>query len=268
MESIFSEANAGGYCHRSDNPDGSFRKTVWFSDEFTPRLEWTWGNNFFAAAAIRFYCWQRCACEANPSKTDPATTLFLNPIWNIIASQNIAQHSDGSLTLEATGSQQSEIQVLPPQTPPSRLSPHQPAAGTCGRDGLQFCPTPWPTDILGPISDMQSPPNATLIVKDPVSTNFTKCGQYCDTAQDCGPSDSVDSCLCALPSPKDSRTLGLDPITPKTICLALALAITGISGRDVPQYLDERGSPYQCACNSTYIASECCGSVDGRVWLP
>ena len=191
----------------------------------------------------------------------------MNPVWNIVASQNIAQHDDGSLILEATGSQQSELQILPPQPPSNRLSRYPPA-GTCGPDKSQFCPTPWPTEILGPISQMQSPPNATLIVTEAGSTNFTKCGQYCDSPQDCGPSDSIDTCLCAIPSPKDSRTLGLDPISPKTICLALALVISGISGRDIPQYLDERGTPYQCACNSTYISSDCCGSSNGMVWLP
>ncbi|KAL6714894.1 hypothetical protein ACLMJK_007154 [Lecanora helva] len=259
------EANAGGYCHRSDNPDGSFSRTVWFSDEFTPRLEWTWGgNNFFAAAAIRFHCWQRCACTKDPSKKDPATSMFLNPIWNIVSSQNIAQHGDGSLTLEATGSQKSEVQILPPQPSSNSLSAKAPA-GTCGPDGQQFCPTPWPTDTLGPILQMESPPNATLIIKESSSTKFTKCGQFCDTPQDCGPSDSTDSCVCALPSPKDARTLGLDPVFPKTVCLALALAITGISGRDVPQYLDERGSPYQCACNSTHISNECCSRSNGQL---
>lgn len=260
------EANAGAYCHRSDNSGGSFTRTVWFSDELTPRLEWTWSNNFFAAAAIRFHCWQRCACSKNPSKEDPVTSLFLKPIWNIVGSRNIAQHDDGSLTLEATGSQQSEMQILPPQPPSNRLS-HYPPAGTCGHDGRQFCPIPWPADIQGPVSQMQTPPNATLIVKDPASANFTKCGRYCDTSQDCGPSDSKDTCVCAIPSPKDSRTLGLDPISPKTICLALALAITGISSRAVPQYLDEEGSPYQCACNTTYISNDCCRNDDWMVWL-
>ena len=192
--------------------------------------------------------------------------MFNNPIWNIVASQNIAQRSDGSLTLQNTDSQQSELQVLPAQPPINRLS-NYPPAGTCGRDGKEFCPTPWPTDILGPVTQMQSPPNATLIVKDPTNQNFTKCGMYCDKAEDCGPSDSKDTCLCALPSYKDAKTLGLDPISSKTVCLALALAITTISGRDVPQYLDEEGSPYQCACNSTLISSECCGSKDGMVWL-
>ena len=265
MLKSISEANAGGYCHRSDNPDGSFSRTVWFSDTFTPRLEWTWGDNFFAAAAIRFWCWQRCACATNPTKEDPAAKMFINPVWNIIASQNIAQHGDGSLTLESTGSQQSEMQILPAQVAASRLNPNGSPAGTCGADKQQFCPQSWPTSILGPISEMQTPPNATLVVKDPASKDFTKCGQYCDTPQDCGPSDSQDTCVCALPSPKDVRTLGLDPVAPKTICLALALVITGISGRDVPEYLDESGLPYHCACNSGYVSSNCCGNPDWTV---
>ncbi|KAL9032805.1 MAG: hypothetical protein Q9180_006298, partial [Flavoplaca navasiana] len=55
-------ANAGGYCHTGIDPTTSdLTRTVWFSDEFTPRLEWTWSGNFLASVAIRTYCWRRCA---------------------------------------------------------------------------------------------------------------------------------------------------------------------------------------------------------------
>lgn len=247
-------------------------REVWFSDELTPRHEWTWGgNNFFASAAIRTYCKFRCACSVDPSKEDLVTSLLSSQVWNIIAGQSFAQHGDGSMTLESTGSQQSEVQILPPQPPSNRLSP-TPPAGTCGADGLQFCPTPWPTSILGPAIP-QAPPNATLIVTDPGSHNFTKCGQYCSAPQDCGPGDSLDDCFCAIPSPQDARTLGLDVVAPVSVCLVLALAVGGISGRDDGdgvvgrRYLDERGVAYRCPCNGTFVSSECCGRRDGMVWV-
>lgn len=276
-------ANAGGYCHRSNLPGGDVSRTVWFSDELTPRYEWTWGGpNFLASAAIRTYCRMRCTCKNDPSKQDPLQQLFGSTVWNIIASQNFAANSDGSITIQGTGSQQSETQILPAQPPLNRLNQYA-AAGTCGATGRQFCPSTWPTEILGDIKQMLAPPNATEIIAPPASPptdDFTTCGRYCSSQKDCGPGNSQEDCFCGLPSPKDARTLGLDPISPVTVCLVLALAASGISGRDVPmvddgvatstpalQYLDERGEPYQCPCNSTYISNECCGAKDGMVWL-
>jgi len=277
-------ANAGGYCHRSDLPGGGVSRTVWFSDELTPRHEWTWGGpNFFASAAIRTWCRMRCRCKKSPSKTDPLKQLLGSTVWNIIASQNIAANPDGSMTIQGTNSQQSEQQVLPAQPGANRL--HGIAAGTCGPDKLQFCPSTWPTEILGDIKQMLTPPNATEIIAPPASPptkDFTTCGRYCSKQKDCGPGDSQRDCFCGLPSPKDAYTLGLDPISPVSVCLVLALTVAGISGRDVPvleggfaapapapalQYLDERGEAYQCPCNSTYISSSCCGVKDGMVWL-
>lgn len=197
--------------------------------------------------------------------------MFTSELWNIVAGQSFAQQSDGSMTLGATGSQQSEMQILPPQPPSNRLSP-TPPAGTCGFDSRQFCPATWPVELLGAIP--RAPPNATLIISDtdpqPASPhNFTTCGQYCSAASDCGPGDTEDECFCAIPSPQDARTLGLDPVAPVSVCLVLALAITGLSGRDGGRgYLDERGEAYQCRCNATYVSNECCGAKDGIVWLP
>lgn len=278
-----SRANAGGYCHRTDLPGGDVLRTVWFSDEMTPRYEWTWGGpNFFASAAIRTWCRMRCSCKKESSKKDPWKQIFGSTVWNIIASQNIASNPDGSMTIQGTDSQQSETQVLPAQ-PAARLNIN--AAGTCGRDGRQFCPSTWPTEILGDIKQMLTPPKATEIIAPPASPptdKFTTCGRYCSSQSDCGPGDSQKDCFCGLPSPKDAHTLGLDPISPVSVCLVLALTVAGISGRDVPaidvdtsaqgyaqdsHYLDERGQAYQCPCNSTYISSSCCGVKDGRVWL-
>jgi len=274
-------ANAGGYCHRTDLSGGGVSRTVWFSDELTPRYEWTWGGpNFFASAAIRTWCRMRCTCKKDPSKQDPLKQMFGSTLWNIIASQNLAANPDGSMTLQGTDSQQSETQILPAQPVANRLNHN--AAGTCGPDKLQFCPSNWPTEILGDIKQMLTPSNATEIIAPPASpptNDFTTCGRYCNSQKDCGPGDSQEDCFCGLPSPKDARTLGLDPISPVSVCLVLALTVAGISGRDVPlidngiaapappQYLDERGEAYQCPCNFTYISNSCCGVKDGMVWL-
>lgn len=85
--------------------------------------------------------------------------------------------------------------------------------------------------------------------------------------QDCGSSDVMESCSCAIPSPADSRTLGLDIVDPVAVCLILAMTTISspLNGRSVSGYVDEREIAYQCRCNLTYTSNECCGSRDGRV---
>ena len=298
-----SGANAGGYCHRSELPDGTPHREVWFSDEFTPRHDWTYGgNNVFASMAIRGYCKFRCACAKDPlpslHKNDTTALLMRSQIWNIVAGQSLRENTDGSMSIEKEGSQQSELQILPAQGPgPARLS--RPISGNCRGS---FCPQTWPTEILGDVRQMQTPPDATLIVKEPeavnppsigtslsssagqnVDFNITKCGAFCDGPQDCGKGDSEDECVCAEPSWNDIKNYGLSPVVGKSVCLVLALAATGISGRDLVggvfeggedgfglerrRYVDESGEAYQCRCNGTFVAEECCGSRDGMVWL-
>lgn len=184
---------------------------------------------------------------------------------------------DGSMTLKTDADEAGPSEpittmvILPAQNVArNRLNPHGPPAGTCGPDKRQFCPMEWPKAI-GPIP--RTPIGATLIVKSPAaaavpSDNFTQCGQYCHGPQDCGSSDADGQCFCAVPSPQDARTLGLDVVAPVPVCLVLAgLAVESLAGRDERKYLDERGMEYQCPCNSTYTAPVCCGSSDGMVWL-
>ena len=64
-----SGANVGGYCRRSDPrgalSDYGYENNVWFSDEMTPRYEYTWGGgSLFLAASLRTYCYARCWCSS------------------------------------------------------------------------------------------------------------------------------------------------------------------------------------------------------------
>ena len=68
--------------------------------------------------------------------------MSISIAWNIVTSQAFDQHGDGSITLAASDSQQSEVQILPsstPQHPSNRLSSTLPT-GTCGSKGNQCCP--------------------------------------------------------------------------------------------------------------------------------
>lgn len=272
------DANAGGYCHRGEDTNGWPTRRVWFSDEFTPRYEWTWGGgHFLGSAAIRYHCWQRCACARNPTKEDMTSSLFGTPVMRLSTDFWIEENNkDRSMTLNAGGDRtaphhpKGTMNVLPAQTVArNRLNPDEPPAGTCCPDKRQFCPMKWPKAI-GPIP--QTPVGATQIIKAPTfvaapSDNFTQCGQYCHKPQDCGSSNADDHCFCAVRSPQDARTLGLDVVAPVPVCLVLAgLAVTSLAGRDVIKYLDERGLEYECPCNGTYTHTACCGSKDGTVW--
>ena len=172
------------------------------------------------------------------------------------------ENHDGSVTYGPRGfNRNKDGQILPPQ------NVYGATAGTCGMERLDFCPSSWPTAVLGPIP--QTPPNVSQIVKSPpaapATNNFTECGRYCHGPGDCGAAEADADCVCALPSPQDSRTLGLDPVAPVPVCLVLA-ALSGFGKRDEwGGNLDERGELYQCPCNSTFISDRCCGSRDGVV---
>lgn len=370
-------ANAGGYCHRSDRLDstGTPLQTVWFSDEMTPRLDWTWGGgDFFASASIRLHCYTHCLCKRG--KTDPLPTA---KIWSFVEGHQLALRGSRQMVLEAasssnhssqesssssnsgnggggggaggsggssgsgsgtgdgggyrgsdsgsysgsgsgsysTGDSVSDsgnsggsgsgatsdggagrpakrpktvpMEILPPQDGSDNHTPAGPGSaksGDCGSDHRQFCPAPWPTDLLGPIPS--APPGSTEVVRpgpagppDGPKSDLTVCGNQCQGPQDCGSPPGKDSgtehqCVCAYPNLQDARLLGLDPVMPASICLVLVnlafgankLAVTGnLNGRDAPLAMDGRGDDWLCRCNATYAHNACCSSRDGMVWL-
>ena len=145
-----------------------------------------------------------------------------SPLWNIVAGkQSFAHHGDGSMTLSATDSQQSEIEILPPQLPMSRISLNPPPTGTGGLDGEKFCPASWPADLSGS-ANLRAPPEATLILKEvdsPTGSHeLTKCGQYCSAAFRLEAGGFTGQVLLRHRLAPDG--------------LVMALAITGSSGRD------------------------------------
>ncbi|KAI9893081.1 MAG: hypothetical protein M1814_000628, partial [Vezdaea aestivalis] len=69
------DANAGAYC----DPGGWYdvEPDIWFSDEYTPRFEWTWSSNWRFAALVRTFCWSKCRCKYAPMvRNRPADALF------------------------------------------------------------------------------------------------------------------------------------------------------------------------------------------------
>ena len=232
-------ANAGGYCHRND--DGT--RTPWFADDMTPRPDWTWTGGLFAAAAtIRFHCIQHCQCEGDTAKTP------FQGFWLLVDGMGInLRNSDGSFTIDASATSSStqaqgvsfigqgssnkkqktkSVTVLPPQ------HGNNSASGTCGPANNTFCPSAWPTDLLGPIP--LAPPNATQIVRPHVAKgsrkDMTVCGNQCSGPQDCrSPSlnntQTDHACTCAFPNPQDAHVLGLDPVSPVSVCLVLMRAV-------------------------------------------
>lgn len=275
-------ANAGGYCHRSVTANGP-SNTIWFSDDQTPRLEWTWtGGDFFASASIRYLCWRRCACSNVKPTRDNATIAF----WAFVHGHELALRPNGAVVVQQeTGpvppGGERETQVLPPQKGAGSPS------GTCGPSGTEFCPRAWPSDVYGAVP--RAPPDTTDIVKSKApSAEKTVCGNVCTGASDCSSHDTKYDCSCALPSASDARMLGLDPVAPIAVCLALFAssmqqhswsgkrslfhergdkdrALIGADAKST--YVDARGLQHTCKCNATFTADACCGSKDGMVWL-
>ena len=243
----------------------------------TPRYEYTWdGGQFFLAASIRAYCYANCYCNS-VGKARTSRSQFTS--WQFLQNHQLVIHGDGSIDYGKRGPGSTGIfkklaTVLPPQN-----GAGGPTSGTCGADGKQFCPAPWPLAEFGPIP--RAPPYSTDIVRPPTSgadatNDLTVCGNRCSGQSDCKAGVDNYSCDCAYPNSEDAQTLGLDPVAPPSICLSLASVNFGLStlstlltprGEETLRDVGEQRAPYQCRCNATYTGNECCGSSDGMVWL-
>ena len=215
----------------------------------TPRHDWTWaGGNLRFVASLRWHCSRVCTCWDNPYH-DNITTKF----WQILEGLSIMDQ-DKSLYLMAKATKR-QTEILPPQTGPNAPS------GTCGVSGTEFCPLDWDFKAWGPVPG--TPVGASDIIKPQApSTNMTICGNKCRQPSDCGSASDQYSCSCALPTMTDVRALGLDPVAPVAICVALFASSmkqsTSLNGRNVPIYTDYFRVPHTCKCNATHISDECC----------
>lgn len=273
----FRGANAGGYCH----PLGVFgsyeyENYVWSSDEMTPRYKYTWGGGqFFLAASIPTHCYAHCYCNS-AGKARTSRSRFT--VWQFLRNHQLILHGHGLIDYGKrspmlTGIDDRIASVLPPQDGTGGFP-----SGTCGADGKQFYPAPWPLAEFGPIP--KAPPYSIDIIR-PLGASvdgtkdLTVCGNRWSGSSDCKVSLNNYSCDCPFPNSEGSQSLGSDPIFPPSTCLALDRVnfglLSSLIGRDekAPRYIniDEQEVPYRCRCNTTYNGNECCSSSDGMVWL-
>ncbi|KAG7005472.1 hypothetical protein G7Y79_00019g046520 [Physcia stellaris] len=249
-----SGANAGGYCHRS-NPHAApgaseFDNQVWFSDEMTPRYEYTWGGgNFFLSASLRTYCYAHCYCTSVGKKATKHRTFT---VWQFLRNHALILRGSGSIDYGERGPLDTGVFQKLATVLPARSGNAPYASGTCGADARQFCPSQWPEAEFGPIP--RAPPFTSDIVLPPSpKKDLTICGNKCTGQSDCSTTRNGYECDCALPNVEDARVLGLDPVAPPSICLSLALLAFGgkassLHGRDGvgAGYVDREGVPYQC----------------------
>ncbi|KAI9682240.1 MAG: hypothetical protein M1817_000294 [Caeruleum heppii] len=136
------EANAGTYCLRL----GNGRSIVWFTDEMTPRLDWTW-NNFRYSVALRVHCHMYCRCDNEEPASINSTWPFL-PHAAVFTNKASGSETNGSVVVKPwvrDDPLKEAIVIIPAIT-----LGVPPAVGTCGPDGRGFCNEPWPSHLLGP----------------------------------------------------------------------------------------------------------------------
>ena len=182
----------------------------------------------------------------------------------------------GSSNTSDQGLSRQQLQILPPQSGP--MSP----SGACGADSRQFCPSAWPSDILGPIPrgppDVETQAQAQAQAQaqvDPAPTSLfpglpkpPKCGNSCTGQKDCNiTGDGNTGCNCqeVQPGAKEVGLYGLDPVFPGRVCLPILLTAAAksllkgqVGSRSVSEVRD-------CWCHSTNLSTKCCGSADGVV---
>ena len=208
----------------------------------------------------------------------------------------------GAMVLQARGvaaADEGPVVVLPPRQQGGSRGGLQ-ASGVCGGGRDQFCRKDWDRAWEAEYGAVpRAPPNVTDII-EPQAPNMDKtvCGNTCSGPADCGldlKGGSEYACSCAIPTVEDARKLGLDPVALVAVCVALFASEVsggvvgkglggkrGLDGRGGGEnaaeemvtrkgergFVDERGVGYTCRCNATFTDDRCCGSRDGRVWLP
>ncbi|KAI9680095.1 MAG: hypothetical protein M1817_005111 [Caeruleum heppii] len=259
-------ANSGGYCHRNSNGGSD----VWFSDEMTPRVEWTWAN-FLASAATRYHCWQHCRCSSGPRPENRTVA----PMWRFLENADLVTRADGTVDI-AVKKQSGQSGLSPSSTTkinvlPARAGENYRSAGTCGTDGRQFCKVPWPSSLLGPIPTAPPqaiPPDSPSAETSSSEVPYPQCGTTCISNQSCRGDGSPKGCRCVAATLDDAKAQGLDPVFPSALCLVTTFVAANAAAKVKP--LGGRSAeglpPLACACNQTYVSQACCGSPDGMIW--
>ena len=229
----------------------------------TPRHDWTWtGGNLRFVASLRWHCSRVCSCWDNPHHDN-----FTTNMWRILEGLHILDQDKGLYLISKATEHRTE--VLPPQ-----IGPNSPS-GDCGGSRKSFCPLNWDYKAWGPAPT--APVGASDIIKPQApNPNITVCGNKCHKPSDCGSTSAEYNCSCAIPTMTDIRTLGLDPVAPVAICIALfvsSMKSGRLHGRNVPSYTDYFQMPHTCVCNATHVSDECCipnmrRSEDARIEMP
>ncbi|KAI9672540.1 MAG: hypothetical protein M1817_003306 [Caeruleum heppii] len=259
-------ANAGSYCH--PNQDGTAE--VSFSDEMTPRTEWTWPN-LQVSLEIRRHCYQNCACVGNKKSRDTFGSIFrMAENLHLIMPSH---HRPGTETATDPSAQSAA---------PARVAP--PSAGSCGAYGRQFCPTPWPSAVFGPkpMAPYELSSSTSGAAAEPTDVaskpKLPTCGASCVSNAQCRSSPEAPSnCRCMAIGEAVAKTLGADPVFPfGAACLLFYEGLKGALDRyakglpkrgDMPdESRNETSETWACACNATYVSRACCESEVGMVW--
>ena len=117
---------------------------VWFSDEFTPRLEWTW-DNFQASARIRYFCWSQCYCNQYRRPEERAAYNFWRSLNSVDIIRMFGRYGPD---VYPQSSSDSDDEGTSGQGGGGTVE----GANQCTTvDGVDTCKLePWPVDLLGP----------------------------------------------------------------------------------------------------------------------
>ncbi|KAI9889793.1 MAG: hypothetical protein M1814_004995 [Vezdaea aestivalis] len=249
--------NAGGYCYNAPRPWAKRLgpiwdqpSDIWFADEFTPRLEWTWSHNFRFATYIRAYCRERCWCEVAGSKPK---TRFRESFWRLTSETVAVESPEGWMHVaNADGFISMDYLNIPNH-------PKRPYFN----DGDFRRQEPWPTSSLGP--SPSTPPWAQTI-----RGNLPRCGSTCTKAEDCGGG----SCKCIMPPASILTQPGVNIGSGAALCLveAAMIQLLKTGGTSNVARGGTRGKraveeeQWGCVCNQTYVSRACCNSQTGILW--
>ena len=266
-------ANSGGYCHNTPTKNGLDLRQVFFSDDLTPRVDWTWSGSLVWTARARFFCWSKCWCAHQPRRHRRSGA----GMWRILDDMRILGLGDGTGNIMLQKADNGHSTLFPILNLPKQIDSAG-QSGECRVQNVDICHG-WPSNVLGPKPTTPPLPTNDIEMASLVEESLT-CGQECSgsAATSCARYEDVDGCQCVRVSQPIAQLLGLDLMAapPSWKCLSVTVLITlirsknghikrsdlaGNSGPNDQRYpleLADWNGIFACRCNATFADAGCC----------
>ena len=252
--------NAGAFCHREFDPETGIpiRADVWFSDEMTPLVGWTWSfgdsdryspnqGSPPAALLLRRHCWIFCRCSDERWR-ERQIDQSMARVWPYVVGD--IEKSEWYSKSDKSRSKHASLDM-------KGLGNSDDASINALESLRGFLPAKVEKSL-----DMM-----------PGMSGSSTCSDRCHGPADCIAKSSP-SCSfqphCRVDPQSLTQTvrsgLGTASYAYATFMCLPKHPRSHLGGRDISSDQKMEMHTWPCACNATYVSHSCCQSETGQVW--